>query len=152
MAVEVCLPDLQCGLHVSTSSHRASPNSLAREVPAHCSSSPTPAPLQNLPVVRETGLHPGAGKIPWRRKWQPAPAHLPGESHGWRSPVGCRPWGRRVGPTERLPLPTSSPKSTSSSSPGPPAGPSRGHRGPGTLTQRTHRAMFYLLTALASLL
>ena len=25
---------------------------------------------------------------PWRRKWQPAPVFLPGESHGQRSPVG----------------------------------------------------------------
>ena len=25
------------------------------------------------------------GKIPWRRKWQPTPAFLPGESHGQRS-------------------------------------------------------------------
>jgi len=25
------------------------------------------------------------GKIPWRRKWQPTPEFLPGESHGQRS-------------------------------------------------------------------
>ena len=35
------------------------------------------------------------GKIPWRRKWQPAPVSLPGKSHGWRglgrqSPLGCK--------------------------------------------------------------
>ena len=30
----------------------------------------------------------------WRRKWQPTPVFLPGESHGWRSLVGCNPWGR----------------------------------------------------------
>src|SRR5574337_1077845 len=29
----------------------------------------------------------------WRRKWQPTPAFLPGESHGWKSLVGCSPWG-----------------------------------------------------------
>ena len=33
----------------------------------------------------------------WRRKWQPTPVFLPGESQGWRSLVGCRLWGRRVG-------------------------------------------------------
>ena len=33
----------------------------------------------------------------WRRKWQPPPVFLPGESHGQRSLVGCRLWGRRVG-------------------------------------------------------
>ena len=25
--------------------------------------------------------------------WQPTPVFLPGESHGWRSLVGCSPWG-----------------------------------------------------------
>ena len=29
-----------------------------------------------------------------RRKWQPTPVFLPGESQGWGSLVGCRPWGR----------------------------------------------------------
>ena len=30
----------------------------------------------------------------WRRKWQPTPVFLPGESQAWRSLVGCRLWGR----------------------------------------------------------
>ena len=30
----------------------------------------------------------------WRRKWQPIPVFLPGESQGWGSLVGCRLWGR----------------------------------------------------------
>ena len=29
----------------------------------------------------------------WRRKWQPTPVFLPGESQGWQSLVGCRLWG-----------------------------------------------------------
>ena len=28
-----------------------------------------------------------------RRQWQPTPVLLPGKSHGWRSLVGCSPWG-----------------------------------------------------------
>ena len=28
------------------------------------------------------------------RQWHPTPVLLPGESHGWRSLVGCSPWGR----------------------------------------------------------
>ena len=32
----------------------------------------------------------------WRRKWQPTPVFLPGESQGWGSLVGFRLWG----PTE----------------------------------------------------
>ena len=30
----------------------------------------------------------------WRRQWHPTPVLLPGKSHGWRSLVGCSPWGR----------------------------------------------------------
>ena len=33
----------------------------------------------------------------WRRKWQPSPVFLPGESQGQRNLVGCHLWGRRVG-------------------------------------------------------
>ena len=29
----------------------------------------------------------------WRRKWQPTPVFLPGESQEWGSLVGCRLWG-----------------------------------------------------------
>ena len=29
-----------------------------------------------------------------RRQWHPTPILLPGKSHGRRSLVGCRPWGR----------------------------------------------------------
>ena len=35
---------------------------------------------------------PWVGKIPWRRKWQPTPVFLPGESRGRRRLVGS-PWG-----------------------------------------------------------
>ena len=38
-----------------------------------------------------------------RRQWHPTPVHLPGKSHGWRSLVGCSPWGRKESDmTERL--------------------------------------------------
>ena len=30
----------------------------------------------------------------WRRKWQPTPVFLPGESQGQGSLVGCHLWGR----------------------------------------------------------
>ena len=32
------------------------------------------------------------GKMPWRRKWQPTPASLPGESHGQRRLVASVHW------------------------------------------------------------
>ena len=39
----------------------------------------------------------------WKRKWQPTPVLLPGESHGGRSLVGYSPWHRKeLDTTERL--------------------------------------------------
>ena len=32
-----------------------------------------------------------------KRQWHPTPVLLPRKSHGWRSLVGCSPWGCRVG-------------------------------------------------------
>ena len=43
----------------------------------------------------DAGPVPWVGKIPWRRKWQPTPVFLPGESHGQRSLEGYGPWGRK---------------------------------------------------------
>ena len=38
-----------------------------------------------------------------RRQWHPTPVLLPGKSHGWRSLVGCSPWGHKEqDTTERL--------------------------------------------------
>ena len=53
---------------------------------------------QLAPVVKESacqsrrckrhGFSPWIGKIPWSRKWQPAPVFLPGKFHGQRSLPG----------------------------------------------------------------
>ena len=44
---------------------------------------------------RKWGFDPWVGKTPlWRRKWQPTPVFVPGESQGLGSLVGCRLWGR----------------------------------------------------------
>ena len=40
---------------------------------------------------------PWVGKIPWRRKWQPAPGFLLGKFQGQRSLAGYSPSGRRLG-------------------------------------------------------
>jgi len=42
---------------------------------------------------RRHRFNPRVGKIPWRRKWQPTLASLPGKSHGQRSLAGYSPWG-----------------------------------------------------------
>ena len=42
-------------------------------------------------------------RSPGLQQWHPTPVLLPGESHGWRSPVGCSPWGLEESDmTERL--------------------------------------------------
>ena len=39
----------------------------------------------------------------WRRQWHPTPVLSPGESHGWRSLVGCCSWGHEeLDMTEQL--------------------------------------------------
>ena len=44
---------------------------------------------------RRCGFDPWVRKIPWRRKWQPAPVFLPGKPHGHRSLAGYSPKGRK---------------------------------------------------------
>ena len=38
-----------------------------------------------------------------RRQWHPTPVLLPGKSHGWRSLVGCSPWGHDESDTTERP-------------------------------------------------
>jgi len=51
--------------------------------------------VKNLPATQETRFNPWVGKIPCRRKWQPTPVFLPGESHGQRSLADYSPWGHK---------------------------------------------------------
>ena len=50
--------------------------------------------VKNLPAMQETQFNNWVRKIPWRRKWQPTPVFLPGETQGRQSLVGCRLWDR----------------------------------------------------------
>ena len=127
-------------------------SAFAHVAPAHRSSGPTPAPLQNLPAVQETQVASLGQEDPLEKEMATRSSTLSWRILWMEEPGGLQSMGSQSLTTERLPLPTSRPMSTSSSSPGPPASPRRGHRGPGALTQPTHRAMFYLLAALASLL
>ena len=43
----------------------------------------------------DLGFNSWVGKIPWRRKWQPTPVFLSGESHGQRSLTDYSSWGRK---------------------------------------------------------
>ena len=55
--------------------------------------------VKNLLATQETQVQSWIRKIPQRRKWQPTPVLLPGESHGQgslagHSPRGCKSWTR----------------------------------------------------------
>ena len=45
--------------------------------------------------IRDLGFYPWLGKVPWRKKQQPTPVFLPGESQGQRSPEGYSPYGHK---------------------------------------------------------
>ena len=60
-----------------------------------CGASLIAQSVKNLPACRRPGFDSWVWKIPWRRKWQPTPVLLPGESHGQRSLAGSSPWGRK---------------------------------------------------------
>ena len=49
--------------------------------------------LSVLQRMKATGISPPLGLIQ-RKQWHSTPVLLPGKSHGWRSLVGCSPWGR----------------------------------------------------------
>ena len=57
--------------------------------------------LKRLPPMRETWVRSLGREDPRRRKWQPTPVFLPGESHGRRSLVGYGPRGRRESDTTK---------------------------------------------------
>ena len=58
---------------------------LQRQIPWWFSSK---EPACNAGDTGRLGFSPWVGKIPGRRKWQPTPVFLLGESHGQRSLVG----------------------------------------------------------------
>ena len=69
--------------------------------------------VKNSPAKRH-GFDPWVRKIPWRRKWQPTPVFLPGESHEQRSLAGYSPWGcKKVGHSWECTLNTLGPSSPS---------------------------------------
>ena len=54
-------------------------------------------PLCQCRRCKRRGFDPWVKKIPWSRKWQPAPVLLPGKFHGQRSLAGYSPQNYRVG-------------------------------------------------------
>ena len=94
------LPDLQCGIAPLgppaprgakfSDTHALSHNVLF----GICYATYTlwPHGKESACQCRRHGFDPWSRKIPWRRKWQPTPVFLPGESHGQRNLVNYSPW------------------------------------------------------------
>ena len=58
--------------------------------------SPMTQKVKNICLeCRRHGFDPWIRKIPGRREWLPTPVFLPGEYYGYRSLVGCSPWGHK---------------------------------------------------------
>jgi len=54
-----------------------------------CASSKEPACQWRR--YKKHGFNPWFRKMPWKRKWQPIPVFLPGDSHGQKSVAGYSP-------------------------------------------------------------
>ena len=72
----------------------------------HISRLPMALVVKNPPAMKEpqeTWVQSLGQEDPWRRKWQPTPVFLPGQSHGQRSLTGYSSWGcKELDMTERL--------------------------------------------------
>ena len=65
---------------------------------------PTSDPWTAVPLFPWAHLKMRASSIFIRRRqWLPTPVLLPGNSHGWRSLVGCSLWGRTESDTTEAP-------------------------------------------------
>ena len=59
-------------------------------------------PFANAGDLRDEGSIPGLGKMLQKKKWQPTPVFLPGESQGRASLVGFRLRGRAESDTTEV--------------------------------------------------
>ena len=67
---------------------------------------PSAGDVRDEGLISVLGRSPGKGMVThsmhWRRKWQPTPVFLPGESQGRWSLVGCCLWGRTESDTTEV--------------------------------------------------
>ena len=86
--------DLQCCVHFCCTAKWFSYTS--RGFPGGASGKESASQCQGL---KRCQFDPWVRKIPWRRKWQPNPAFLPGKSHRQESLAGYSPWNREESDT-----------------------------------------------------
>ena len=83
-----CFPLWLCQYTFPPAAHKGSPFSTSASVALVAKNSPASAG-----DIKRGRFNPWVRKIPCRKKWQPTPVFLPGESLGRRSLVGYSPWG-----------------------------------------------------------
>ena len=102
LAIVICPPRSQLGPGSLTFGFSYMFSSLSPSHPHHrwffflllISGLPYPTTFVNSSSTVITSIHLlPSNQLHWRRQWQPTPVLLPGISHGWRSLVGCSPWG-----------------------------------------------------------
>ena len=55
--------------------------------------------VKHLPTMQETQAQSLGREDPLEEEMAPTPVLLPGKPHGWRSLVGCSPWGHKESDT-----------------------------------------------------
>ena len=68
--------------------------------PSHFGSAPTLMSSCQCRSHKRREFDPWVGEIPWKRKWQPTPVLLRGESHGQRNLAGSSPRGHKESDAE----------------------------------------------------
>ena len=96
-------PNSKMAVELTVSVWRSSAISLEKAMATHSSTPTWKIPREEPGRLQSTGSlrvgHDWAASLSlftflhWRRKWQPTPVFLPGESQGRGSLVGCRLWG-----------------------------------------------------------
>ena len=98
----VCLVGIKCWPHRQRRQWHPHSSTLAWKIPWM----EEPGRLQSMGSLRVR--HDWATSLSlftflyWRRKWQPTPVFLPGESQGWGILVGCCLWGRTESDTTKV--------------------------------------------------
>ena len=103
--IDVPKPLKPCLAHSGHSVNTCSVNKSLKQHPSCCivHTFPSPPPTPSLgPIGEATWLEIFRVYLLFRhcyvqlseKQWHPTPVLSPGKSHGWRSLVGCSPWGR----------------------------------------------------------
>ena len=96
VVIEVYLIVLELLIYICIYTHTY----INRHTHTHTHDFPIGSAVKNPPAMQDpqdTQVQSLGWEDPWRRKWQPTPVLLSGESHGQRSLAGYSSWSQKVG-------------------------------------------------------